>query len=51
MPEITTRLTNLRAEDLSYYLAFARKANRQLRTIQNEIKGTLHSGASMDPWI
>ena len=50
MPEITTRLTNLRAEDLSYYLAFARKANNS-RTIQNEIKGTLHSGESMDPWI
>ena len=33
----TPRLTNLSTEDLSDYLAFARKANRQLRTIQNEI--------------
>jgi hypothetical protein len=50
MPEITTRLTNLRAEDLSYCLAFTRKANVSLELFRM-IKGTLHSGTSMDSWI
>lgn len=38
MPEITTRLTNLRAEDLSYYLAFARKANASLELFRMRLR-------------
>lgn len=38
VPEIVTRLTNLRAEDLSYYLAFARKANESLELFRMRLR-------------
>ncbi len=38
MPEIKTRLTNLRTEDLSYYLAFARKANGSLELFRMKLR-------------
>jgi Rieske 2Fe-2S protein len=37
-PEIVTRLTNLRAEDLSYYRAFARKANESLELFRMRLR-------------
>lgn len=38
MPGITTRLINLCAEDLSYYLAFARKANGSLELFRMRLR-------------